>query len=100
MAPFVLSEEDQIHSDFPVKGKLSDGANNTGIDRHYNLDPAYQITEMPIGSRRQIKVVCMGAGYSGVMMGIVFSQKMQGAKAELVIYERNEDIGGTWLENR
>lgn len=64
------------------------------------LDPAYQIVEKPIGTRRPIRVACMGAGYSGLMMAITFSQKMQGKNAELVVYERNEDLGGTWLENR
>lgn len=64
------------------------------------LDPAYTLTEEPIGTRRPIRVVCMGAGYSGLMMAIMFSQQMQGKNAELVIYERNEDLGGTWLLNR
>lgn len=64
------------------------------------LDPAYTITEQPIGTRRPIRVICLGAGYSGLMMGIVFSQRMKDANADLVIYERNEDLGGTWLENR
>lgn len=64
------------------------------------LDPAYTLKEEPIGTRRPIRVVCMGAGYSGLMMAIMFSQQMQGKNAELVIYERNEDLGGTWLLNR
>lgn len=64
------------------------------------LDPLYEIVEQPIGTRRPIRVACMGAGYSGLMMGIVFSQKMQGKNAELVVYERNSDLGGTWFENR
>lgn len=64
------------------------------------LDPKYTILERPIGTRRPIRVACMGAGYSGLMMAILFSQKMQDKNAELVIYERNEDLGGTWLENR
>lgn len=64
------------------------------------LDPNYRIVEKPIGTRRPIRVACMGAGYSGLMMAVVFSQKMQDKNAELVIYERNEDLGGTWLENR
>ncbi|OAL05033.1 FAD/NAD(P)-binding domain-containing protein [Phaeosphaeriaceae sp. SRC1lsM3a] len=64
------------------------------------LDPSYTINEKPIGTRRPIRVACMGAGYSGLMMGILFSQKMMDKNAELVIYERNEDLGGTWLENR
>ncbi|KAJ5638158.1 hypothetical protein N7490_008037 [Penicillium lividum] len=64
------------------------------------LDPFYKIVEQPIGTRRPIRVACMGAGYSGLMMSIVFSQRMKNANAELVVYERNEDLGGTWLENR
>ncbi|KPI35782.1 putative sterigmatocystin biosynthesis monooxygenase stcW [Cyphellophora attinorum] len=64
------------------------------------LDDTYTITEQPIGTRRPIRVACLGAGYSGLMMAIIFSQKMQNKNAELVIYERNADIGGTWLENR
>lgn len=64
------------------------------------LDPFYSIIEQPIGTRRPIRVACMGAGYSGLMMGIVFSEQMNDKNADLVIYERNEDLGGTWLENR
>ncbi|KAK2750270.1 hypothetical protein FQN55_002417 [Onygenales sp. PD_40] len=60
----------------------------------------YLITEQPIHTHRPMRIVCIGAGYSGLMMGIVFSQKMQGSNAEFVIYERNKDLGGTWLENR
>lgn len=48
--------------------------------------PSYTIVEQPIGTHRPIRVVCMGAGYSGVMMAIVFSRKMAGKNAELVIY--------------
>lgn len=64
------------------------------------LEPEYKIPEQPIGTRRPIRVACMGAGYSGLMMAIVFSERMQERNAELVIYERNGDLGGTWLENR
>lgn len=64
------------------------------------LDASYKIVERPIGTRRRIRIVCMGAGYSGLMMGMVFNQRLKDKNAELVIYERNEDLGGTWLENR
>ncbi|KAB8268144.1 hypothetical protein BDV30DRAFT_243637 [Aspergillus minisclerotigenes] len=63
-------------------------------------DGTYKVFEQPIRTRRPIRVACMGAGYSGLMMGIVFSEQMKGKNAELVIYERNKDLGGTWLENR
>lgn len=63
-------------------------------------DASYKIHEQPIRTRRPIRVACMGAGYSGLMMGIMFSEQMKDKNAELVIYERNKDLGGTWLENR
>jgi hypothetical protein len=77
----------------------------TAFENGYNqkpstLNPDYRITEQPIGTKRPIRVACMGAGYSGLMMAIVFSQQMKDSNAELVIYERNKDLGGTWLENR
>jgi hypothetical protein len=61
---------------------------------------AYEIREEPIHTRRPMRVICLGAGYSGILMGIIWNQRMQNRNAELVIYERNNDIGGTWLENR
>lgn len=64
------------------------------------LTSNYVVTEEPIHSRRPIRVVCMGSGYSGLMMGIVYTQKLQLKNCEFVIYERNEDLGGTWFENR
>ncbi|KAL2834389.1 hypothetical protein BDW59DRAFT_178795 [Aspergillus cavernicola] len=63
-------------------------------------EPEYSLREEPIHSRRALRVVCVGAGYSGILMGIIWSQRMQNRNAELVIYERNGDLGGTWLENR
>ncbi|KAL3442851.1 hypothetical protein BJX65DRAFT_312463 [Aspergillus insuetus] len=82
-----------------INGHQNGHAN--GIHKgHPALDPFYKIVEQPIGTRRPIRVACMGAGYSGLMMAIVFSERMKDKNAELVIYERNEDLGGTWLENR
>jgi hypothetical protein len=60
----------------------------------------YEIKEEPIHTPRPIRVVCLGAGYSGILMGIIWSQRMQNRNAEFVMYERNNDLGGTWLENR
>jgi hypothetical protein len=68
--------------------------------RHDNAFGTYEIQEQPIHTRRPIRVVCLGAGYSGILMGIIWNQRMQNRNAELVIYERNDDLGGTWLENR
>jgi len=58
-----------------------------------NLD--YRISETPIRHRRSSRVVCMGAGYSGLMMGIIHNEKMKEKNIDFVIYERNPDLGGT-----
>lgn len=50
-----------------------------------------------IDHHRPMKVIVMGAGISGILAGIRLPRHIPGL--ELVIYEKNPDIGGTWLEN-
>jgi len=45
-----------------------------------------------------MKVICIGAGMSGIQTGVQFLQKTR--NLELVIYEKNADVGGTWYEKR
>lgn len=59
-------------------------------------DPRF--LDLPIDAGRPLKVVCLGAGYSGILTAIRLPQRIP--KLELVIYEKNDDIGGTWYENR
>ncbi|RFU31171.1 hypothetical protein B7463_g5169, partial [Scytalidium lignicola] len=47
---------------------------------------------------RKIKVLTIGAGVSGIMMAYKIQKQCE--NVEHVIYEKNDDIGGTWLENR
>lgn len=61
---------------------------------------SYTVTEQPMNTRRPFRTVCMGAGYAGLMLGIIAKEKMQDPANEFVIYEKNHDMGGTWLENR
>jgi cation diffusion facilitator CzcD-associated flavoprotein CzcO len=51
----------------------------------------------PIDTDRPMKVVCIGAGMSGILTAIRFPQRIQ--NLDLTIYEKNDDIGGTWYEN-
>lgn len=107
MAPSVISTDtaESVYkevqkSDVKIKANRTEGHLNGFSSSPVHLDPAYQIIEQPIGTRRPIRIACMGAGYSGLMMAIMFSETMKDKNAELVIYERNKDLGGTWLENR
>jgi cation diffusion facilitator CzcD-associated flavoprotein CzcO len=54
--------------------------------------------DLPIDAGRPLKVICLGAGYSGILTAIRLPQHIP--NLELVIYEKNDDIGGTWYENR
>ncbi|KAJ3508268.1 hypothetical protein NM208_g15846 [Fusarium decemcellulare] len=58
----------------------------------------YQIRESPMGTRRKLKVIFMGMGCSGIDFARQLERRMQ--DITLVIYEKNDDLGGTWLENR
>ena len=58
----------------------------------------YRINEDPYDSARKIRVIHIGAGASGITISKLIEERCQ--NVELQIYEKNKDIGGTWLENR
>ncbi|OAL56021.1 FAD/NAD(P)-binding domain-containing protein [Pyrenochaeta sp. DS3sAY3a] len=60
----------------------------------------YQYAPEPLGHPRPVRVAIIGAGVSGIAAVKMFKEKFQGTSAELVLYEKNSDVGGTWLENR
>ncbi|KAI0635260.1 hypothetical protein C8Q77DRAFT_1054047 [Trametes polyzona] len=59
--------------------------------------PLYSIGDFCIDEYRPIKVIVIGAGFSGITAGIRFPQKVP--NIELVIYEKGARIGGTWHFN-
>ncbi|KAI0057663.1 FAD/NAD(P)-binding domain-containing protein [Artomyces pyxidatus] len=54
--------------------------------------------DFAVDEYRPMKVVCIGAGYSGLIAGIRFSQKVP--NLDLRIYEKAAGIGGTWWANK
>lgn len=58
----------------------------------------YKIHEQPYGTKRKIRVLLMGAGASSLNFFKKAEEEMQ--NLEIVCYEKNRDVGGTWLENR
>ncbi|KAK6216043.1 hypothetical protein LQW54_003817 [Pestalotiopsis sp. IQ-011] len=49
-------------------------------------------------NNRPLKVIMIGAGVSGIMMGYKLQKLCP--DVDFKIYEKNDTIGGTWLENR
>ncbi len=50
---------------------------------------------LPKEQRDRLKVIVIGAGLSGICMGI----KLKEAGIPFMIYEKNSEVGGTWFEN-
>lgn len=63
-------------------------------DGQYRVDRSI----VAFSNQRKIKVLTIGSGYSGILMAYLIQK--QCTNVEHVIYEKNHDIGGTWLENR
>ena len=74
----------------------------------------YNLLEASIDEDRPLRIVAIGAGFSGILAGIrwlkhmynkisliplyIIPQRMK--NVELVIYEKNYGVGGTWFSNR
>lgn len=56
------------------------------------------IEERSIDEDRPLRVIVIGSGISGIMASVRLRQRVP--NLDLCVYERNEDVGGTWLENR
>ncbi|KAF9565887.1 FAD/NAD(P)-binding domain-containing protein [Agrocybe pediades] len=52
----------------------------------------------PIYDARRLKVIVIGAGCSGLLIAYKLQRSFE--NFELVLYDKNEDLGGTWLENK
>ncbi|KAJ5639987.1 uncharacterized protein N7484_007849 [Penicillium longicatenatum] len=60
---------------------------------------AYAISRLPLGTPRALKVICVGAGFSG----LAFAREVELGNltnVKLTVYEKNASVGGTWYENR
>lgn len=59
------------------------------------------LLDQPLYKPRRLRVVCVGAGYSGLSLAYEakHNKSLEGC-IDLTIYDKNDDIGGTWLENR
>ncbi len=58
----------------------------------------YKISTEPYGTARKLRVIHIGAGASGITFSKFLEERLE--NVELQIYEKNHDVGGTWLENR
>ncbi|KAI1438324.1 flavin-binding monooxygenase [Xylaria sp. CBS 124048] len=60
--------------------------------------PSFTLKDAPLDGHSRIKVRVVGAGLSGIYLGIRISQRLR--NVDLQIYDRNAGLGGTWWENK
>ncbi|KAL6248698.1 hypothetical protein RBB50_004953 [Rhinocladiella similis] len=58
----------------------------------------YRIQEQLSGTERPIRVIHVGAGASGICFSKFAAESL--TNVTWICYDKNPDIGGTWLENR
>lgn len=59
----------------------------------------FSVLEDPVYTPRKLRVICVGAGISGMTLAFVLKQRSMESYVDLCIYEKSHDVGGTWLEN-
>lgn len=52
----------------------------------------------PIHAERHIRIICVGAGASGLLMSYKLQKHFQ--NFSLRVYEKNPEVAGTWYENK
>ncbi|KAI0060947.1 FAD/NAD(P)-binding domain-containing protein [Artomyces pyxidatus] len=62
------------------------------------LYPRFQIGTVSVDEPRPMKVVCIGAGFSGIMTGARYLKEVP--NVELTIYEKEAGVGGVWYNNK
>lgn len=74
---------------------------NGGSDHIWLNNPSADditIKEQLLGTKKKMRVVFLGAGVSGLNFFHFAEQRL--TNVEIVCYEKNADVGGTWFENR
>ncbi|KAF2816163.1 FAD/NAD(P)-binding domain-containing protein [Mytilinidion resinicola] len=52
----------------------------------------------PIHAKRHVRIICIGAGASGLLMAYKLQRHF--SNFSLTVYEKNLEVSGTWFENR
>lgn len=71
--------------------------NVTHSGSEMNISPNAR-SDKPVHDQRPLKVICVGAGASDLLLAYKLQRSFE--DFDLTLYEKNEDIGGTWFENK
>ncbi|KAK4142613.1 uncharacterized protein C8A04DRAFT_29741 [Dichotomopilus funicola] len=58
----------------------------------------FTIKDAPVENLRPFRVIVVGTGFSGILAAIGIPERLR--NVELVVYDKNEGVGGVWWSNR
>lgn len=77
---------------YSIEETVEPQADDTGIDSSYHILPQWH------SKPNHLRVICVGAGAAGLL--VAYKMKKSFTNFELVCYEKNPGVAGTWYENR
>lgn len=101
MAPSVA----EISTTTDQNGHFANGVHDTNslyneLGWQVANEDGYRILEQPYGTRAPIRIVHIGAGASGICFSKFYEEHLANSDVSIQVYDKNHDVGGTWLENR
>jgi hypothetical protein len=72
----------------------------SGMENGHSHSLGYKWPKKYLGHGRPIRIVMVGAGMTGIAAVKLYKDTFPEREVDFVIYEKNHDITGTWLENR
>lgn len=90
-----------LHNLIPNRRHLEMKVPVTAETNSHKAKNCVTLLDQPAYRPRRLRIVCVGAGFSGLMLAYEakYNKDLQGF-IDLTIYDKNHDVGGTWLVNR
>ncbi|KAK4570504.1 hypothetical protein LTR86_002584 [Recurvomyces mirabilis] len=83
-------------ADFPIREAMN--APTLGKRKNRADDEAKRRLGGPIHQERHVKIICVGAGASGLLFAYKIQRHFE--NFDLTVYEKNSEVSGTWWENK
>lgn len=90
-------------ADIVPASKMGDAAGSVEVTQQTHtadqgLDSSYHILPQWHSKPNHLRVICVGAGAAGLL--VAYKMKKNFTNYDLVCYEKNPSVAGTWYENR
>jgi cation diffusion facilitator CzcD-associated flavoprotein CzcO len=69
-----------------------------GLHNRAHVSDAKSRLSAPLNAERQVSVICIGAGASGLLQA--YKVQKHFSNMSITVFEKNSDISGTWYENK